>query len=484
MQLMPLDMNLLTIFKKKEKNLSMVNIGLLSLTSRNGTRLTTLLSEVKDLIRKRLYIRVEKYDNLIHEIPYIYLEATKVCPHLDVRVLLDPRKEINYQVFIGDNDVDEKNIAIKNFKEYKKPYDAVVIGGTFDRLHNGHKVLISTAILHASKYVVTGVTRGDMNKKKILYELMESFNDRKKGVDEFIEDVSIGIESRSEGIIDPFGPSIVDPNLQLIVTSEETKKGGDIVNCKRKEKGLSTLDTYVIPLIDQADDILKEAKLSSSAKRRSLLGTILKEPSLKNIPSSPYIIGITGGIASGKSTIAEFLMANNIEVIDCDKLAHILYDESENLKKGIAKEFGDNVLNDNKIDRKILGSIVFSDKNKLKKLNEIVWPKIAERAKEIIKKSKSPIIAIDGAVLLEANWDSFCHQVWTVFVPREEAIQRVIKRNGLSEDEAIKRIDSQIGIEERLSKSNVALCSLWDKSETRRQVSLALETVKKCYIGK
>uniref|UniRef100_A0A0K0EDK8 CTP_transf_like domain-containing protein n=1 Tax=Strongyloides stercoralis TaxID=6248 RepID=A0A0K0EDK8_STRER len=467
-----------------EKKLPMVNIGLLSLTSRNGSKLTTLLSEVKDLIRKRLYIRVEKYDNLIHEIPYIYLEATKICPNLDVCVLLDPRKEINYQKFFGDNDVNEKNIAIKNFTEYKKPYDAVVIGGTFDRLHNGHKVLISTAILHASKYVVTGITTGDMNKKKTLYQLMESFEDRKRGVDEFINDVSIGIESRSEGIVDPFGPSIVDPNLKLIVTSEETKKGGDAVNLKRNERGLSTLDTYVIPLIDGADEVLKEVKLSSSAKRRSLLGTILREPLSKNIPSSPYIIGVTGGIASGKSTIAKYLITKNIEVIDCDKLAHILYDESEDLRKDIVNEFGESVSDGNKINRKVLGSIVFSDKNKLKRLNEIVWPKIAKKAQEIIKNSKSPIIAIDAAVLLEAKWDIFCHQVWTVFVPREEAIQRIINRNGLSEDEATKRIDSQISIEERISKSNVVFCSLWDVHETQRQVSLALETVKNNYIEK
>uniref|UniRef100_A0A0N5BSK0 CTP_transf_like domain-containing protein n=1 Tax=Strongyloides papillosus TaxID=174720 RepID=A0A0N5BSK0_STREA len=467
-----------------EKKPSMSNIGLLSLTSRNGTKLTTLLSSAKDLIKKRLYIRVERYDNLIKEIPNIYFEATKVCPHLDVRVLLDPRKDVNYQAFFGDNDVEEKAIAIDNFMKYKKPYDAVVIGGTFDRIHNGHKLLLSTAILHASKYVVVGITTGDMNKKKTLYELMESFEDRKRGVDEFVEDVSIGIESRSEGIIDPFGPSIVDPNLKLIVSSSETKKGADAVNAKRAERGLSTLDSYVIPLIDGADEILKEVKLSSSAKRRSLLGTILKDPLPKNIPSSPYVIGLTGGIASGKSTVAKFLETQDIEVIDCDKLAHILYDENEDLRKNIVKEFGESVLKENKIDRKVLGSIVFGDKSKMKRLNEIVWPKIAEKAQGMIKKSKSSIIAIDGAVLLEANWDAFCHQVWTIFVPREEAIKRIIKRNGLSEKEAIQRIDSQISIEERISKSNVVLCSLWDESVTRQQVSLAIETIEKNYLKK
>uniref|UniRef100_A0A0N4ZFU2 CTP_transf_like domain-containing protein n=1 Tax=Parastrongyloides trichosuri TaxID=131310 RepID=A0A0N4ZFU2_PARTI len=466
-----------------EKLPSMVNIGLLSLTRGNFQRLSSLLFEASRRVEKKLYIRPETYDNLIKEIPSIYFEATKVCPNLDVRVLLDPRKETNYDLYFGDNYDKEKEMAIKNFCSYKKPYDAVVIGGTFDRLHNGHKVLLSTAILFADKYVVTGVTCGEMNKKKKLYELMESFEDRKKGIDDFVNDVSIGIESRSEGITDPFGPSIVDPNLKLIVTSEETKKGGDAVNAKRKEKGLSILETYVIPLIEGSDEILQESKLSSSAKRRALLGKVIKKPIQKDIPSSPYVIGITGGIASGKSTIARFLETKNIQVIDCDKIAHVLYEESEELREDLVKEFGKDVLMDkNKINRKVLGSIVFSDKRKLNRLNEIVWPKIANRVKDIIKNSTNKLVVLDAAILLEAKWDSFCHQVWTVYVSKEEAIKRIQERNNLSEEEARKRIDSQISIEERISKSNVVFCSLWDKEETKRQVSEALDIINKEYL--
>uniref|UniRef100_A0AC35TPX4 CTP_transf_like domain-containing protein n=1 Tax=Rhabditophanes sp. KR3021 TaxID=114890 RepID=A0AC35TPX4_9BILA len=460
----------------------MVDVGLLALTAKNFNKLPALLNIAKGQIKKRLYIRPECYSDLVNQIPNIYLEANKSCGQLDVRVLIDPRKTVKFDKYYGENESMEKELAVQNFLNLKKQFDAVVIGGTFDRIHNGHKVLISCAALQASKYLVTGVTKGEMNNKKILWELMEPFEARIRGVDDFLYDISVGIESRTEAITDAYGPSIVDQNLKLIVTSEDTRKGGEAVNIKRKERNMSTLETYVIPLIEGADEILNESKLSSSAQRRSLLGSILRQPEPKDLPKRPYIIGLTGGICSGKSSLATFLGTQNTEVIDCDKLGHALYSDSADLRNELIKEFGEAVATEGSINRKELGNIIFNSTEKRLRLNEIVWPKIAAMAKEVIAKTDKDIVILEAAALLEASFDVYCHQVWTVFIPQAEAIKRVVERDGFSEEAAQARVNSQSSVQDKIAKSNIVFCSLWSKTETQRQALKALDIVKSKYL--
>jgi phosphopantetheine adenylyltransferase/dephospho-CoA kinase len=117
------------------------------------------------------------------------------------------------------------------------------------------------------------------------------------------------LELRGEPIIDPYGPSIIDPQLQCIVVSKETFKGGEAVNRKRQERGLSTLEIFEIGLLDGVDEVLNETKLSSSAARRSLLGSHLKPPTRPNYDyaDKKYVVGLTGGICSGKTHISNFL---------------------------------------------------------------------------------------------------------------------------------------------------------------------------------
>ena len=121
-----------------------------------------------------------------------------------------------------------------------------------------------------------------------------------------------GIQHKVVSITDPCGPSGTDSDLDLLVVSEETKGGGLIVNAKREENNLHTLDVFQIDLVgeeatDLSQDLNAEGKISSSASRVRTLGTLIKEPNFPKQPGRSYIIGMAGGIASGKSAVVKRL---------------------------------------------------------------------------------------------------------------------------------------------------------------------------------
>lgn len=135
-------------------------------------------------------------------------------------------------------------------------------------------------------------------------------------------------------------------------------KGGQKVNEIRRGKNFNELEIYSIPLIEVKEAIKeKESKISSSNQRMDILGSQFKEPFPRpNLPKFPYIIGLIGGIASGKSKMSERFKNMGAGVIDCDKLAHSLYEPGEKCYKDIIDAFGrDVVADDGKIDRKKLG---------------------------------------------------------------------------------------------------------------------------------
>ncbi|TKR62370.1 hypothetical protein L596_026346 [Steinernema carpocapsae] len=446
-----------------------VEVGLLVVRSLKS--FPKQLASAALLVKKRLYVHVEPPLDIDESLGAIYCEASKVCAQLDVRVLLAPKEQRSVDRVFGEEGSETQH-GLK-WAPHKKPYDAVVLGGTFDRLHNGHKVLLSTAIRKANKYVTCGITDGVMIQKKKLFELMQPYEVRAKAVEEFIADVGVTVECRAEAIHDPFGPSIVDPDLQCIVVSEETKAGGEAVNRRRQERGLSTLDIDVIHLLDGKDHVLEEVKLSSSTRRRELLGTLIKEPKKKDLKTSTYLVGLTGGIAAGKSSIGKFVETLGYEIIDCDKLAHDLYEKRPDLVQRIKETFGDHIVKDAKVDRKELGAHVFGNRAELDKLNHLVWPVVKQEVMKLVAKSKSKVIFVEAAALIEAGWQEALNEIWTVFVPKDETVKRLKERNGLSEEEAKARISSQISNQARIAESNVAFCSLWSYDETQAQVKLA-----------
>ena len=171
-------------------------------------------------------------------------------------------------------------------------------------------------------------------------------------------------------------------------------------------------------------------------------------------------------------------------VVDCDKLGHQAYRPGEVAFQKIVKEFGQDVVaGDGNIDRRALGGIVFSEKGRLEKLNQIVWPEISRMARERANElwaggSGCEVVVLDAAVLLEAGWEQQCHEVWVCVVPRAEAVKRIVERDGKTEMEAERRIDSQLSNQDRVDIANTVFCTLWDSSQTQVQVEQALERLK------
>lgn len=155
-------------------------------------------------------------------------------------------------------------------------YPACCMGGTFDRLHLGHKILLSVAALCAQRRLVCGITHSALLEQKENAELLESLALRTVVVEQFLEAVKPELTYALPPIEDPYGPSIVDRDLQAIVVSRETVSGGDACSNKRQENGLNSLVVVAIELVgegegdedeDEDEEVLEEDKLSSSGLR-------------------------------------------------------------------------------------------------------------------------------------------------------------------------------------------------------------------------
>jgi len=359
-------------------------------------------------------------------------------------------------------------------------YERVCMGGTFDRLHAGHKILLSTALLRTREKLTVGVTSPCLLGKKTLTELIEPLEARINSVNSFISTADGRVEANVVEIKDPFGPAIVDPTLQCIVGSAETERGCLAINEKRLAAGMTELDIHIIPLVQdtQRQGSHEEEKISSSSGRTRLLGHRLRSSRMEwDKSKGPYMIGLTGGSASGKSSVGKRLQAMGAGLIDCDKLGHAAYLPGARAHSQILQEFGQQVLaEDGTINRRALGGIVFSDRRKLERLNEIVWPEImrmAEERADQLWKSGVNTVVLDAAVLLEAGWQEKCHEIWACLVPREEAIRRIVERDGKTAEEAGNRLNNQMDNQERCKVAQTIFCTLWDVDITQKQVSLA-----------
>ncbi|XP_055778480.1 bifunctional coenzyme A synthase isoform X1 [Salvelinus fontinalis] len=372
--------------------------------------------------------------------------------------------------------------------ERMETYSEVVVGGTFDRLHGAHKTLLNISCLLANKRFLIGVCDQELLKKKVLKELIEPYALRVQRLHEFLQDVKPSLQYEIVPLSDPFGPSVIDAQLQCIVVSEETRRGGEAVNKKRLENGLPGLVLHEIQLLKDAHHTeMEEEKISSSSLRSRLLGTLLTDPkqNKSHLPLVPYVIGLTGSSGSGKSSIAQQLEAMGAVRIDSDQLGHETYQPGEVAYNRVLEEFGsgaDLINEDKTINRRALGRKVFGNKERLKALTDIVWPEIALLVKERIQQAREEgkqVCVVDAAVLLEAGWTDIVHEVWVAVIPEEEAVSRITARDGVSQEDAVRRLQSQWPNTQQVEQANVVLCTLWEPEITQKQVRKAWDLLQK-----
>ena len=171
------------------------------------------------------------------------------------------------------------------------------------------------------------------------------------------------------------------------------------------------------------------------------------------------IIGLTGGIASGKSTVSDILKNMGAYIIDADKIAHQIIKKDNIGYKKIVKQFGEKILNsNNNIDRAKLGTIVFSDNDKLKSLENITHPLIINHIKNKIEKVQDDnTVVIDAPLLFETGLDKLTDQDWVVYVNYDIQIKRLMKRDKLSREEAENRIKKQMSLEKKKEMGDIII---------------------------
>lgn len=190
-------------------------------------------------------------------------------------------------------------------------------------------------------------------------------------------------------------------------------------------------------------------------------------------------IGITGSIACGKSTITEYLKKLGYSVIDADKIGHEVLKEV-NIKRELINVFGEKILSKDEIDRKVLSTIVFNDKNNLKKLNSIVHPRIRELIVEYqrILEDKS-IQFLDVALLFEIKFENLVDKVIVVHTDLEQQLKRLIERNKLTKKQALLRINSQIASKDKKKLADYVVDNSGDIESSYRQIDDILLQIKK-----
>lgn len=192
------------------------------------------------------------------------------------------------------------------------------------------------------------------------------------------------------------------------------------------------------------------------------------------------VIGLTGGIGTGKSEVTRMLEALGADVIDADQVGHEAYKPDSESWREVVEAFGDDILRPNReIDRQKLGAIVFGDPDQLAKLNQIMHPRMARIVSgklDSLRERGTKVAVVEAALLFEAGWDSLVDEVWATDSPVETVIERLRARNGMTPDEVLKRIDSQMDRSERLNRAQVIVDNGGDVADLESTVETLWKT--------
>lgn len=195
------------------------------------------------------------------------------------------------------------------------------------------------------------------------------------------------------------------------------------------------------------------------------------------------VIGLTGGIATGKSTVSEILKNAGAVIIDADRIARGVVKKNLPAYRKIVETFGESVLlPDGEINRKTLGHLVFNDPRKKKLLNASVHPLVRRETnrqlKALAKNQPDALVILDIPLLFEADMRIDLPEVIVVYAPEHVQIRRLIQRDGISQEEAMARIRSQMPIEEKKSLANMIIDNSGTIEQTRRQTLEIFQRLK------
>jgi dephospho-CoA kinase len=186
------------------------------------------------------------------------------------------------------------------------------------------------------------------------------------------------------------------------------------------------------------------------------------------------VVGLTGGIASGKSFVAEILTSYGAVIIDADMLSREVVAPGEPSYYSVIRTFGQGILRaDGSLDRKALGRIVFSDAAARRLLEEIIHPAVAERAARRIAEERlkgSSVVFYMVPLLFEAGLASMMDEIWVVSVDGETELARLVKRDGIDREEALRKMAAQMPMVEKVARADVVIDNSATPAETERRV--------------
>ena len=186
------------------------------------------------------------------------------------------------------------------------------------------------------------------------------------------------------------------------------------------------------------------------------------------------VVGLTGGIACGKSTVSEMLRKLGACIIDADKIAHELSEPGQAIYQAYVEHFGSGILNDEScLDRKAIAERVFACPEEKQWLDSTAFPLILEELKKQLaeaKRAKASVAVLDVPLLFEAGWDKLAEESWLVYVPEDEQLRRLCLRDKCNAEQALRRIRAQMPLEEKMARAEVTIDNSGTMAVTRRIV--------------